>query len=792
MDARLGPAPDAGGTAASGVTASAGDEATGSICPRPRRAAAAAAARAARALLAVLLLGAAPAGPIPAMARRPAPAPSVRSAAGQAASGPLPPYVPAVRSSSLEPGSVSDPVPLPVPADTPVAEALVLGGGGSRGLAHAGVLVGLERLGRPPGLVVGTSMGAIIGALYAAGYDAAQVRDIVERSEWRSAFGYPPIAAAAGPPPVRPLLRFGFGGAGMRPQGLSADEGVNRLLVHYLFDAGVRARGNFDRLPRRFRAVAADLATGRAVVLGSGDLPRAVRASMAVPAVFPPVVMDGRVLVDGGLADNLAVDVARALGARMVIASDVVLPDSDVSARDPLRLGLRGLRLLIHNAAPDTPPDVLIRPHIPLLFPSSFFPRDPEFLVRAGLEATLAALAPLPPAGSAGAARTGSAAGARERATRAGGPAHPGAAPPASIAAVRVEGVDPSTAALVAGAFRGAAPAPYDAAAILADVDLLYATGMLDAVWPRVAGGDTLVVRAEPRPPLDLSLAGGYAVDRGARGWVVVRGRVGRGELSLLGSADGLRRELVAGWRIHAVERVAAAPGLGGYLRATQVRSFEGADVAGRDEVRRLGGWAGLDVTLPHPALLLSAQLRGERVSAGAGPKGRAAGGVLRLEDLRERPLAGVPLDLSVEAWGGALTYRVARGQAAARGSLGRWHGALVVQAAGISGAAPLDAYPALGDARALPGLRWGEDRARSVIVLGGDVAYPIPLAGSIRLRLRSGRAAGAIPGGTAPAAWRGGAELAGVWDTPVGRLETGFGASPGRRRFFLDLGAPF
>src|SRR5690606_20222927 len=105
---------------------------------------------------------------------------------------------------------------------------------------------------------------------------------------------------------------------------------------HLLFDANARARGNFDRLPRRFRALATDLETGRAVSLGSGDLARAVRASMAYPGFFAPVEWNGHLLVDGGVVDNLPTLEARELGARRLVAVDVTRPAERVGSRAPL------------------------------------------------------------------------------------------------------------------------------------------------------------------------------------------------------------------------------------------------------------------------------------------------------------------------------------------------------------------------------------------------------------------------------------------------------------------------
>src|SRR5690606_35936303 len=138
--------------------------------------------------------------------------------------------------------------------------------------------------------------------------------------------------------------------AAERPGGLVADWRINRTLVRLLFDASARSGGDFDRLPRRFRAVAADLRTGAAVALARGDLARAVRASMAVPGFFAPVRLGDTLLVDGGIGDNLPVDVARAEGATFVVASDVVRPQPEVVERFPLDVAARALRLLLRRA----------------------------------------------------------------------------------------------------------------------------------------------------------------------------------------------------------------------------------------------------------------------------------------------------------------------------------------------------------------------------------------------------------------------------------------------------------
>jgi NTE family protein len=132
--------------------------------------------------------------------------------------------------------------PLPAAAQ----HSLVLSGGGARGLAHAGAIVALEELGYAMPLVVGTSMGAIIGALYAAGYDPEAIRSIIADENWLERFAAEPVPTGPDREPRRPLLVLGLG-SGRAPDGLVLATGVNLRLVELLFDAGARARNDFDR-----------------------------------------------------------------------------------------------------------------------------------------------------------------------------------------------------------------------------------------------------------------------------------------------------------------------------------------------------------------------------------------------------------------------------------------------------------------------------------------------------------------------------------------------------------------
>lgn len=208
---------------------------------------------------------------------------------------------------------------------------LVLGGGGARGAAHIGVLRELERLRIPIDAIAGTSMGAVVGGLYASGMTPAELEDLVATIDWAEAFRDDPQREN------RPFRRkqdedqYPIGiELGLRngevqiPLGFIQGQKLGQILrENTLAVAGIE---DFDRLPIPFRAVASDIRTGEAYVLSSGDLPTAMRASMAVPGAFAPVVLDGRTLVDGGLGGNVPVSVIREMGVDIVIAVDVEFP----------------------------------------------------------------------------------------------------------------------------------------------------------------------------------------------------------------------------------------------------------------------------------------------------------------------------------------------------------------------------------------------------------------------------------------------------------------------------------
>ena len=208
---------------------------------------------------------------------------------------------------------------------------LALSGGGARGLAHVGVLKVLEELRVPVHCVTGTSMGAIVGGAYAAGATAGELEQFVRKADWDDVFrDSPPRAEISTRRKIddyKTLFAPEYGvtpGSLFLPKGLIAGvsiEGFFRQLTQQVVEVG-----DFDKLPIPFRAVAADIETGEAVVVGHGSLARALRASMSVPGALSPVEIDGRLLVDGGIANNLPIAEARRLCGDVIIAVNISTP----------------------------------------------------------------------------------------------------------------------------------------------------------------------------------------------------------------------------------------------------------------------------------------------------------------------------------------------------------------------------------------------------------------------------------------------------------------------------------
>jgi NTE family protein len=207
---------------------------------------------------------------------------------------------------------------------------LVLSGGGARGAAHVGVLKVLEELRIPIDCIAGTSMGSIVGAAYASGTPLEQLQATLDSTSTRLLFKeLPPRDELSMHIKRDDTLNLAGPEMGVRAEGLLLPKGlVSGVQLETVLRSLTRVHGfrRFDELPIPFRAVATDLVSGKPVVLSEGDLVGAMRASMSVPAAVEPARLGGRVLVDGGLTNNLPIDVARDMGADIVIAVNLGTP----------------------------------------------------------------------------------------------------------------------------------------------------------------------------------------------------------------------------------------------------------------------------------------------------------------------------------------------------------------------------------------------------------------------------------------------------------------------------------
>jgi len=282
---------------------------------------------------------------------------------------------------------------------------LVLSGGGARGAAHVGVLKVLDEMHVPVDAIAGTSMGAVVGGLYASGMTGAEIETLIRSLNWQDAFRDRPPREELGFRRKQDernfLVRFALGVKKDKglvlPPGLVQGQTLEQVLRNAALPVAETQR--FDRLPIPFRAIATDLETGQRVVMDSGDLVTAMRASMSAPGVFAPAQREGRLLVDGGLVDNLPIDTARAMGVDVLIVVDVSFP---LYLRDelksPLEVTNQAFAILIRGRTLEErekllPTDIVLDPPLGR-FASADFGRVPQAL-RAGEEAARGASASL-------------------------------------------------------------------------------------------------------------------------------------------------------------------------------------------------------------------------------------------------------------------------------------------------------------------------------------------------------------------------------------------------------------
>ena len=272
--------------------------------------------------------------------------------------------------------------PVPAPAGRPKV-CLVLSGGGARGAAHVGVIEAMEQLHIPIDCIVGTSMGAIVGGLYAAGMTAQELELQMNRPALQADMANTPprsrLSFKDKQDELKYLLRAEFGYANDRfflPQGIVNGDAPGRILN--VLTVALTPDQDFDKLPIPFRAVATDIGNGDMVVLDHGSLADAIHASMSIPGLYPPVHIDDRLLVDGGLSRNLAVDVARKMGAQVVIAVNIASQlASGKDLTDVFSVSLQVLKLYGNQNVKDsiatlTADDALVQPDLGDIGPTDF------------------------------------------------------------------------------------------------------------------------------------------------------------------------------------------------------------------------------------------------------------------------------------------------------------------------------------------------------------------------------------------------------------------------------------
>ncbi len=649
--------------------------------------------------------------------------------------------------------------------ECPRPTAVVLSGGGAKGLAHIGVLRVLDSLGVRPDLIVGTSMGAIVGALYASGYSGRELDSLARVLPLSELFrAYEPQAPRS-LGILQPLVVWEQGERRFNLKSASIIEAeVNALVNAAMLKGNLLARGNFDSLVVPFRAVATDLADREIVVLSSGDLAQAVRASAAVPLVFAPERVDGKVLIDGGLSANIPVRIARKEGARTVIVSDATEhPTDSIDVDDPLIVADRLVGFLFDQPADSLRgDDRLIRPDIDGFKSLDFSQRKVVDILDRGRRAADTSLARL---------------NCRPAESAAPGGAARDTSLPRRVTGVTISDANDSER-LALELLLGLGLSD------TLDVDLLrsrlrhlgLASEAYRSVWLRPTGaGDSvefdLALRRAARRVAGLGLA--YDNELGGQIWIGLVDRRFLG-LALEGSGalfvDELRQELYAGLRrTYQVGRQLFNPTLTARLVLEDVRQFQddGEELPSA-ETREAVGFAGAERGLPNgwelaagivghawrePDRKLSTLGVVARMTRASRSRGRVA--------LAELIFTGVYSRIALE---GAFVGKMGPLRVIPRFRLG-WGEDL-----------PLQATFPLGGYEGFPGLHIGERRGDRELMAGARLAFPIkrPLQGSVELA--TGR--NAFGGGLLDDdGWVGGARVGIGAETPVGpvRLEYGY-----------------
>ncbi len=270
--------------------------------------------------------------------------------------------------------------------------ALVLSGGGAKGFAEIGTLEVIDELGIPIDYIVGTSMGSAMGAFYAIGYTGKEIAKEVAKQDWSTAFTDKIVSRKT---PIsrkeelsRYALSFPIRGGIHLPKGIVRGQEIMNILSKYT--VGYQDSLNFKKFPIPYSCVVTDLETGESIVLESGNLTQAIRASMSIPSVFTPTEIGERVFIDGGVVNNFPTDIAKIEGYDFIIGVDVQTPllhkKDLVSAKD-IAYQLLGFLGKKRNDDNIKLTDVYIHPNISKYTTSSFAPAEVDSLIEIGRKA---------------------------------------------------------------------------------------------------------------------------------------------------------------------------------------------------------------------------------------------------------------------------------------------------------------------------------------------------------------------------------------------------------------------
>ena len=270
---------------------------------------------------------------------------------------------------------------------------LVLSGGGAKGFAHVGALKVIEEAGIPIDYITGTSVGSIVGGLYSIGYDASMLEEVIKSQNWKellsNSFRREYIPAITKEEQSRYLISLPIETKKISiPSGLLNGQNVMEFFTYLTY--GYHDVSDFSKLPIPFECIAADIATGEEVVMKNGFLPKAIRASMAVPAALAACEIDGHMLVDGGIVNNFPVDRCREMGADIIIGIDIgdnLLTKDKIKSIPDVISQLTNLMSIERSEKNRKNVDILIRPDISGYSASDFDTGSAIVLMKRGEEA---------------------------------------------------------------------------------------------------------------------------------------------------------------------------------------------------------------------------------------------------------------------------------------------------------------------------------------------------------------------------------------------------------------------